>query len=278
MAFVPRAAKLVGLPDSNLISALNIPTSKSIPVKRNLPLCQLAPLFIAFILSFFIPSRAVADPATTIPADNPIPRQHGWLKECEDRIAAAQGKKIDILFIGDSITQNFVEKTTPAVFWVGSTVWDKHYGDKNVLNIGVGSDGTEHILYRMDHEDIQNFSPKVIVLLAGVNDMQYSPEDIAAGTRAVLDKCRSMYPLAKIILMAVLPNGRDPAKTAAVNQITRTFADHQDIFYLDLTPFMPPVGDNWKGLGPDHIHLLPEGYEIWASHLDPLLNKLLTHN
>ena len=84
-----------------------------------------------------------------------------------------------------------------------------------------------------------------------------------------------MYPSAKIILMAILPNGRDPVKTAAVNEITKTFADDTSTYYLDLTPFMPPVGDSWTGLGGDRVHLLPEGYEIWATHLDPLLEKLL---
>jgi lysophospholipase L1-like esterase len=128
----------------------------------------------------------------------------------------------------------------------------------------------------MDHENIGNFAPKVIVLLAGVNDMQHSPEDIAAGTKAVIDKSRAMYPAAKIVLMAILPNGRDPAKTAAANRITKTYADNQNVFYLDLGPSMPPEGNGLKGVGADHIHLTPEGYEIWASNLDPLLDKLLT--
>jgi lysophospholipase L1-like esterase len=215
-------------------------------------------------------------PVTTISADNPIARQYGWLKECEDRVAAAQGKPVDIIFIGDSITQNFVEEPKENWNLVGAAVWKKHYGDKHALNFGVGADGTEHILWRMDHENIRNLAPKVIVLLAGVNDMQYSPEDIAAGTKAVIDKSRAMYPASKIVLLAILPNGRDPAKTAAANQITKTYADNQNVFYLDLGPSMPPEGNGLKGVGQDHIHLTAEGYEIWASNLDPLLDKLLT--
>lgn len=212
---------------------------------------------------------------TTIPVENPIAKQYGWFKECEDRVAAAEGKPVDILFIGDSITQNFVEEPKENWKLVGAAVWKKHYGEQHALDFGVGADGTEHILWRMDHENIRHLTPKVIVLLAGVNDMQYSAEDIAAGTRAVIDKIRAMYPTARIVLMAILPNGRDPAKTAAVNQITKTFADNQNVFYLDLGDSMPPEGDGFKGVGEDHIHLSAEGYQIWASNLDPLLNKLL---
>ena len=158
---------------------------------------------------------------------------------------------------------------------MGGSVWKKHYGDRNALNLGVGSDGTEHILWRMEHEKIKAFKPKVIVLLAGANDLQYAPEDIAAGIKALLEKSRAMFPDAKIVLMATLPNGRDMAKTIAANKITRTFADDRTVFYLDLGPSMPPVGDNFKGLGFDHIHLTADGYEIWAANLDPLLEKLL---
>ncbi len=213
---------------------------------------------------------------TTIQSDNPIARQHGWLKECDDRIAEAQGKQIDILFIGDSITQNFVEDPKGGWNLVGGSVWRKHYANRNALNLGVGSDGTEHVLWRLAHQNVKAFNPKVIVLLIGINDMQFSADDIEAGTKAVLDRCESMYPSAKIVLMAILPNGRNPTKTAAVNQVTQTYADNRTVFFLDLGPYMPRQGKGWKGIGGDQTHLNSEGYEVWASQLDPILNKLIT--
>jgi len=230
---------------------------------------------IAVLFGSLIQSILGGSPVTTIPVENPIALKHGWLDECEARVAAAQGKQIDLLFIGDSITQNFVEEPTPAWPLVGASVWKKHYAARSALNFGVGSDGTEHILWRMDHENIKTFKPRVVVLLAGANDLQYSADDIAAGIKAVLEKSRAMYPDAKVILMATLPNGRDMPKTVAANKITSTFADDRTVFYLDLAPWMPAAGDNFKGVGFDHIHLTPDGYEIWASHLDPLLDRLL---
>jgi lysophospholipase L1-like esterase len=220
-------------------------------------------------------SPAFADPVTTIPVENPIPPQHGWDKECTDRIAAAQGKPIDIIFIGDSITQNFVEYPKDGWNLVGGTVWNADYAKKNALNLGVGSDGTEHILYRMDHSDIKSFTPKVVVLLCGVNDMQYSADDIAAGVKAVVAKIQVFYPQAKVVVMHILPNGRSMEKTAAANQIIDTFVDNKAVFSLDLTPEMTPEGNGWKGIGGDRVHLTEEGYKIWTSQLDPLLDKLL---
>jgi lysophospholipase L1-like esterase len=227
----------------------------------------LALLFLS-LLALLLPSQVFAAPATTIPQDNPTPRQFGWDKECDARIAAAQGQTINIIFVGDSITQNFVEKPG-----AGISVWKSHYAN-NSLNFGVGSDGTEHILWRLEHSDIKSFTPKVVVLLAGVNDMQYSAEDIAAGVKAVINKIESLYPNAKIVVMNIFPNGRDMAKTNAANQIIDTFVDNKTVFSLDLAPEMTPQGDSWKGIGGDHVHLTEEGYKIWASQLDQLLDKL----
>ncbi len=231
---------------------------------------------LALALLVVLSSRATFadDPKTVIPADNPIPYGAGWLKECQDRVAAVQGKPVDIMFIGDSLTQNFLEKPTAKWPLVGYDVWQSHYANRNVLNFGVGSDGTEHILWRLSHMNVQSLAPKVIVLLAGVNDMKYPTADIAAGTKAVLDKLKAMYPSAKIVLMAILPNSRNRQRTAEVNAITQTFADNQSIFWLDLTPFMK----DFKGVGFDGVHLKPEGYETWASHLDPLIDQLLSGN
>jgi lysophospholipase L1-like esterase len=79
----------------------------------------------------------------------------------------------------------------------------------------------------------------------------------------------------KIILVSILPNARAPEKMAAANKLIQPLGDDQTVFYLDLAAKMTPVGDSWKGLGPDRLHLLPEGYELWASEMEPLLTKLL---
>ena len=215
-------------------------------------------------------------PKTVIPADNPIPHSAGWFTQCEARVAAAKGKPVDIMFIGDSLTQNFIESPTDKWKLVGIDVWNKHYAKRNVMNFGVGSDGTQHVLWRLEHMDVAGFTPKVIVLEIGVNNMFSPAAEIVAGTRAVLAKLRAMYPASKIVLMAILPNGRNWQRTQEVNADTRSFADNTTVFCLDLSRNMPLENGRFRGVGGDAVHLTPEGYEIWASHLDPLLDKLIS--
>jgi lysophospholipase L1-like esterase len=161
---------------------------------------------------------------------------------------------------------------------VGGAVWDKYYASRHVLNFGVGADATQNVLWRLDHMDVKDFRPKVVVLLIGTNNTRNSPEEIAAGVQAVIEKTRQTFPGVKIILVSILPNARATEKMAAANRLLQPLGDNQTVFYFDLASKMTPVGDSWKGLGPDRLHLSPEGYELWASEMEPLLTKLMAAN
>jgi lysophospholipase L1-like esterase len=126
--------------------------------------------------------------------------------------------------------------------------------------------------------DIKEFKPKVAVILIGTNNKNNTPEDIAAGVKAVVEKTQETFAGVKIILISILPNARATQKMADANKIIQTFGDDKSVFYFDLASKMTPVGNSWKGLGPDRLHLLPEGYELWASEMEPLLTKLLAGN
>lgn len=182
---------------------------------------------------------------------------------------------MDILFVGDSITEGWTSTGWGGELR-GAAVWDKVYGSRNALNFGVGADRTEDVLYRLDTMDVHDLAPKVTVLLIGTNNTRDTSPDIAAGVRAVIDKLEALYPKTKIILVSILPNARATHLMNETNTTLRAFADDRTVFYFDLAAQMPPVGDNWKGLGPDKLHLNQPGYQLWADAMEPLLTRLLT--
>jgi sialate O-acetylesterase len=221
------------------------------------------------------PFRTDDGPPTTRADDSHSKQFTQWYAECAERVAAAKGKPVDIIFIGDSITQNFIEVPKNGWNLVGKVVWDRYYAHRNALNFGVGADGTQHMLWRLENMDVKGFRPKVAVILAGINNAEDTAEDIAAGVKAVITKTLAVFPGVKIISVAILPNGRAPEKMARANEIIRTFADNRTVFSLDLSSRMPPMGDGWKGIGGDKVHVTEEGYQIWASAMEPLLTSLL---
>lgn len=206
-------------------------------------------------------------PVTTAPdhtryLNNPI-----MLLFCTTQVAEFNNRDADMIFIGDSITRNWLGP--------GKAVWDANWAPRNALDFGMGGDQTQHVLWRMENYPIARLHPKVAVVLIGTNNVHNTPEEIAAGVRAILNKTQTMFPGVKIIVTSIMPNRRANDLMMAADAIIRTYADDRNIFYLDLVPLMPPVGDNWKGIGPDHLHPDAAGYRIWTNALLPLVNKFL---
>jgi beta-glucosidase len=206
-------------------------------------------------------------PVTTVPdltryLNNPV-----MLLFCTTQVASFNDRDADMIFIGDSITRNWLGP--------GKDIWDANFAPRNALDFGMGGDQTQHVLWRMNNYPIGRLHPKVAVVLIGTNNWHNTPEEIAAGVKAILTKTQAMFPGIRIIVTSILPNKRANDLMMSANAIVRTFADDKSIFYLDLVPLMPAVGDNWKGIGPDHLHPDAEGYQIWTDALLPLVNRFL---
>ncbi len=180
------------------------------------------------------------------------------------RIAKLNGQ-CDVIFIGDSITQG----------WKGA-VWAKYYAGRHALNYGVAGDTTQNVLFRLNCDGLKTLKPKVAVILIGTNNTgHYSPFEIAAGVKAVIDKALSLFPASKIILLDILPTARKTQTVVEANELIAKLSDEKTVFRLNLGEKMIQEGDSWKGLGKDRLHLTEEGYLIWAETMEPLLARLL---
>ena len=86
-----------------------------------------------------------------------------WAKRNKRFNERARQGNVDLAFIGDSITQGWEGK--------GKAVWDEFYGDRRAINLGIGGDRTEHVIWRLTHGNLANLTPKVAVLLIGTNNI-----------------------------------------------------------------------------------------------------------
>jgi lysophospholipase L1-like esterase len=218
------------------------------------------------------PEASVGDPSnsTTTPSNFAYTKTPLRMKMLQNVLDEAKGKPVDILFIGDSITARWRTRDI-------KPLWDKYYAPRHALDFGVAGDKTQNVLWRLDNIDLSAYHPKVAVIMIGTNNgaLNTAPE-IAAGVKAVVQKTQQLFPGVKIILVTITPSKYMNDKKMAVDAIIRTYADNSSVYYLDLVPLMPPVGDNWKGIGPDHLHPDVTGFQIWHDAMEPLLSRLLT--
>ena len=199
-----------------------------------------------------------------------------WPARHEAKVAETRRGGAEIIFLGDSITQNWEA--------AGKAAWEKHFAPRKAANYGFGGDSTQHVLWRVRNGEFDNASPKVIVLLIGTNNSRhgdFTPEQIAAGIRAILDALAEKSPRSKVLLLGILPRGPDAAdpwrrKCDAVNALLPAFADGQRVHFLNLNSRLVTAdGGLSKDIAPDLLHLSAKGYAILADALAPKLDELL---
>ena len=215
-------------------------------------------------------------------ASEPAPRKKeypwmsvaAWNQRHEGFLKRAKQGKVDLLFLGDSITQG----------WGNNAVWQKHYGALNAANFGIGGDTTENVLWRIQNGEIEGIEPKVTVLMIGTNNFGlegHKPDDVAKGVATIIQTLRKKLPSTKILLLAIFPRDEKPAtesrkRIQKVNEQIATLDDKKSVRFLDLGPkFLSADGSISKEIMPDFLHLSEKGYQIWADGMDPLLKQLM---
>jgi lysophospholipase L1-like esterase len=210
----------------------------------------------------------------------PVPRglETNWTKRAkllDERVKDTPDTQV--LFIGDSITQGWEGVTG------GSNVWKKYYAPRKAVNLGIGGDRTQHVLWRLEKAPLEGVKPKAAVVMIGTNNSNgedNTPGQIIDGIEAIIKKLRSRLPNTKILLLAIFPRGENfnaqRGKLAQINQILTKFHDGQNIHYLDIGPqFLNRDGILPGEIMPDYLHLSEKGYQIWAEAIEPKLSELL---
>lgn len=214
--------------------------------------------------------------ATTVRAQapatvTPVPRQGGWMKMHESFLSRAKQGNVDLLFLGDSITQG----------WHDNKVWQRYYGPRNAANFGIGGDRTEHVLWRIQNGELEGIMPRVVVLMIGTNNAgSNSAKDIVAGITAIVKELRTRLPEVKVLLLGVFPRSEKPDRTRAklreVNQEIAKLDDGSHVSYLDIgKAFLNPDDTISRAIMPDFLHLSAKGYRLWADAMEPTLWRLL---
>ena len=187
-----------------------------------------------------------------------------------------------VVFIGDSITH----------FWEGNgrATWERYFakGPRRALNLGTSADRTEHVLWRLTAGgELDGYEAKCILLMIGTNNSghfpfaQEPPVDTVLGIREILNVIRAKQPKARVILTAIFPRGGGPAdgcrrRNDVVNKEIAKFADGRHVIWCDFSDkFLAADGTLSPELFPDLLHPGPRGYEIWASAVVPLIDRVL---
>jgi lysophospholipase L1-like esterase len=226
-------------------------------------------------------------PAQTVPVVQPVQRTDPNSQLAHQQLLAKRSQgRIDVYFEGDSIARRWGATDYPQFL----ENWKKNFFGWNAADFGWGADRVENILWRLENGELDGVNPKVIVLLAGTNNVggRIPPEgidnaaaNVSKGLEAVLRTMRSKAPNAVIVLMGIFPRNDNPAVMPEIDKINANLAklaDGRKIRFLNINDKLAGAdGILHEGMmnERDKLHPTLAGYQVWADALKPVLLELL---
>ena len=224
-------------------------------------------------------------------AIEPVSRmgQDWWHARFEAKQVELRHAPVDLLWLGDSITQNW-ERSSPESWQDFDPAWQRFYGDRHAVDLGFKGDSTCHLLWRLEHGELDAISPRVAIVLIGANNFGHihtDADETFDGIQAIVDVIHRRLPQTHIVLLGVLPSMRSDwvsTNTTRLNNRLQgipahrfyvTYADVGDLFLTrgraDATKFIDPR------LTPPAPPLHPTAQvqaEI-AGRIEPIISRLL---
>jgi lysophospholipase L1-like esterase len=237
------------------------------------------PAFL-ILLGILLPLSIGVQP-TPILGDQPVPRTDRNSLIAHEQLLEKAGKGgIDIYFEGDSITRRWGATDYPNLL----ENFNQNFFGWNAANFGWGADTIQNILWRLSNGELDNVHPKIIVLLAGTNNIgnaifpgreEARIDEVTKGIEAVIKIMQNKAPEAIIILTAIFPRNDNMAVLPAINRINGNFSKLADGKKIN-DRLGDADGKLFDGMtNADKLHLAIRGYQVWADALKPIFHELL---
>jgi lysophospholipase L1-like esterase len=225
--------------------------------------------------------------AWQLPADQPVFRTDpNSLIAHSQLLAKAKEGRIDVYFEGDSITRRWGATDYPELL----ANWKQNFLGWNAADFGWGADQTQNILWRLENGELDGVNPKVVVLLAGTNnvgnvsvhgDGDARAEDVTRGLQAIVRMIQTKAPAATIIVTGLFPRNDNMSFMPVIDRINGNlskFADGQKVRCLNINDKLAD-GDGrlFDGMmnAKDKLHPTVKAYQLWADALKSVLTELL---
>ena len=194
------------------------------------------------------------------------------------RQIAESGGKIDLVFMGDSITHYWDVGEGPDT----STEIVELRKKFSILNCGYGGDQTQHLLWRAKNGELDGYEAKLVMLLIGTNNSSAGrpPEEVFAAIREIMGVIHTKQPKAKILLLPLFPrqtaDSPSNVRNLAVNALIHTASWGEHVIVKDLTGlFRDEKGDSIPELFDDErLHMSDAGFVVWRRAVEPIFDEV----
>ena len=180
---------------------------------------------------------------------------------------------IQLVFLGNSLTRRWEDNIE---------LWNKYFSEYKAANFGVGGDCLENIKWRILNGELDGINPKVIIILAGTNNLDKDFEEmIVSGIQEIVEITQDKLKNTQIVILGLLPRntnatGIDYAqKIGRINWQLENLYANSEIVYRDIgAGLINEQGAVSKTIMPDRLHLNGKGYNVIGPKLQDIINEL----
>ncbi len=207
----------------------------------------------------------------------------GWWAQANDIDSLCQTSgEIDLLLIGNSITQGWGGSRSLTTYKPGQQAADEHFKGLKWINAGISGDRTQHVAWRLKNGHYEKAQPKFISLAIGVNNFgDDTAEEIAAGIQMDVKLIQEKMPNATLLFFGPLPTGLDRdsnqrKKYDRIHELIAQLGNGTSIHYFNMLERFSDESEhlNMDYYSKDGVHLIPKGYEAWAEFINMKIQKL----
>jgi lysophospholipase L1-like esterase len=196
-----------------------------------------------------------------------------WQARHTAQLESPDRGRSELVVLGDSLAEG----------WCASRSFQKQWGRRRPLNLGLSLDQTRQVLWRIENGSLQGVSARVVIVALGMDTLGagYSADETARGIRAVVERVRSELPRAAILVLGVLPAGEletDPRRHAivATNAALQGLAEPDRVVVADVgNMFLDGQGKLSESVMSDFVHPTPLGYDALTMSASLLAEDLL---
>ena len=208
----------------------------------------------------------------------------GWWYQMEDIDSLCIAtKNLDILLVGNSITQGWGGDRTLTTYTPGQAAADIHFKNLNWVSAGISGDRTEHILWRIKNGHYNANRPKLITLAIGVNNFSSNTaNEISEGIIHVVELMATKFPDSKMLFFGPLPTGLDKnseqrRKYDDIHKLIAHLGDKPSVYYYNVIEQFSDINGNLNTAyySGDGIHLKNEGYNAWGEFIREKYDKII---
>ncbi|MFI3267439.1 MAG: GDSL-type esterase/lipase family protein [Rikenellaceae bacterium] len=199
----------------------------------------------------------------------------GWLKGAdwnavaEDITVTLKKQHVDILMLGNSITQG---TNRNRALTAGNRDLTPYFKEYSWESAGISGDKTQNLLWRIQTGEYNSATPKYVTIAIGVNNLGADDDapSTLEGILAVTEAAKIEFPNSKIILFGLLPTMSTEKRLEdyyTIQSELKKLDLGEQVTYVDPTPHFTdeegkPRTDLYR---PDMIHLIDKGYEVWCN-------------